>query len=154
MLTIMNHWRRLLPLYLAFLIAFPLGMVWVEMTSLDGPATCLFRIATRLDCPSCGLTRAFQALGRLDVHSAIRYNPLSPLVFLITVALWGYCLAQVASRGRVRLPDWWQRRQGAVVFWGMMLFVIIGVIRIGYELRYPPPPPIFPGDALHWLWPR
>ena len=44
---------------------------------------CPFYTVTELPCSSCGLTRAFEALIKGDIFSAIRLNLLSPLLFLI-----------------------------------------------------------------------
>ena len=60
------RWRQLLPIYLAFVLAFPLGMAWVEVRAPGGPTLCAFRVLTHLDCPGCGLTRAYRAMGRLE----------------------------------------------------------------------------------------
>ena len=60
-------------------------------------STCPFNMATGLDCPLCGGTRALHALTNGDIVSAIDYNALAALlvipalaVFLgwITVTLW------------------------------------------------------------------
>lgn len=46
-----------------------------------GPWGCLFKAVTHLPCPSCGMTRAFIALGHGDICSAIFLNPSSILVY-------------------------------------------------------------------------
>lgn len=130
-----------MPLYLLFVIAFPLGMLWVETRPNDGPTICMFRQTTHLDCPSCGLTRAFRAMGRLDVRAATRYNPLGPAVFLGALAYWSFAIAMLLTHGQVRLPAWWRRRQTGI-FWGVIIiYLLFGIGRIMYELRHPPPPP-------------
>ncbi|MDR1631038.1 MAG: DUF2752 domain-containing protein [Oscillospiraceae bacterium] len=37
---------------------------------------CLFRAVTGIPCPSCGMTRAWFAVARLDFRAAFRYHPL------------------------------------------------------------------------------
>ena len=49
-----------------------------------GPVLCLFRRITGLPCPSCGMTRAFVALGHRDFHTAIYFNLASPAVYMAT----------------------------------------------------------------------
>ena len=52
----------------------------------DGPVLCLFRRVTGVPCPSCGLTRSWQALGHGRVSDSFRYHPFGPLTVLL--ALW------------------------------------------------------------------
>ncbi|MHB9025750.1 MAG: DUF2752 domain-containing protein [Armatimonadota bacterium] len=149
-MTTPARFSALLP-YWIYLLAFPLGMAWVELRPSDGPTICLFRLLTHLDCPSCGLTRAFGAMGRLDVLEAVGYNPLGPAVFLLAVALWGYALAMIFTGGRYQLPTWWQRRTSMLLTWALAVFLLVGLGRIGYELRHPPPAPTLPVSA-GWNW--
>jgi hypothetical protein len=136
-----NIWRHMLPLYLAFIIAFPLAMAWVECRPLQGPTICLFRQVTHFDCPSCGLTRAFRAMGRLDVRGAIGYNPLGPALFVATCLGWGYAVAFVLSRGCLQLPRWWLRWRLTLLWIALTIYFTVGIGRIMYEVHHPPPPP-------------
>ena len=149
-----NRWRNLFPLFLGYLLAFPLAMAWVETRVLNGPTICMFRLLTHLDCPGCGLTRAFRAMGRLDVLSAFRYNPLGPAVFFAAVGLWVYMLAWMITRGRIRLPAWWTTRQNSIITWAFYLFLFVGLVRIIYELFFPPALPTAPEELYrllsHW----
>jgi len=55
------------------------------------------------ECPGCGLTRSFVALGRGDVAAANDLNPLGPILFV-------YALALIAIRiGKAAAPRfrWW-----------------------------------------------
>jgi hypothetical protein len=52
----------------------------------DGPVVCLFRRITGRPCPSCGLTRSWQALGHGRIGDSIRFHPFGPLTVL--AALW------------------------------------------------------------------
>ncbi len=49
------------------------------------PVTCIFKTVTGINCPACGMTRAFWALLRFDILDALYQNLLCiPLfVFLI-----------------------------------------------------------------------
>jgi hypothetical protein len=61
----------------------------------SGPAFCLFRRATGIACPGCGLTRAAAALARGDVAGSIGFHPLFALVAAeagVGWALWGRAL--------------------------------------------------------------
>jgi len=135
-----RNWRKIAWVYLFFLLVFPAGMVTVELLPVPTTTMCGFRAVLGLDCPSCGLTRAFRAMGRLDVVGAFRYNPLGPAVFLAALALWAYAAGMVVTGGRLRLPAWWGRHQLRVAWLGLAVFLLIGIGRILYEIRYPPPP--------------
>lgn len=41
---------------------------------------CPFRLIFGIDCPSCGMTRAFFAALRLDFKASLSYHPLFPIV--------------------------------------------------------------------------
>jgi len=144
-------WHSIWFIYLAFVIAFPLGMAWVETHELTGPTICFFRLATCLDCPSCGMTRAFRAMGRLDVVGAFRYNPLGPAVFLGVVVVWCYCIALLATDGRITLPPGWLRIRQVVLKSAFVLLLAVGVARMVYEIHHPPAPPHYPAFMTKFL---
>ncbi|MBS7262325.1 MAG: DUF2752 domain-containing protein [Eubacteriales bacterium] len=61
------------------------GFWWdVEASTLD---VCLVHRLTGLDCPGCGMTRAFHCLLHLRIADALDYNVFSPVVFLLIAAL-------------------------------------------------------------------
>jgi hypothetical protein len=84
---------RLYILVLAFSLA---GYGWIVWNgAVDGwsgpggdsvPTPCLFRQATGLPCPSCGTTRAIEALAVGDVGRAASTNPFGILLALAMVA--------------------------------------------------------------------
>jgi Protein of unknown function (DUF2752) len=71
-----------------------------------GPVVCLFRRITSLPCPSCGMTRAFVALGHGDLHRALGLNIASPAVYLAACCILLLSLAQAAF-DRPILPAVW-----------------------------------------------
>jgi hypothetical protein len=50
------------------------------------PPLCLFHRLTGLDCPGCGMTRAFVCLLRGDLHGAWQMHPFSIPLLLISIA--------------------------------------------------------------------
>ncbi|HEX2949835.1 MAG TPA: DUF2752 domain-containing protein [Armatimonadota bacterium] len=122
-------------------------MLWVESNPHHNHTICLFRLVTRLDCPTCGMTRAFRAMGRLDVSEAIRYNPLGPAFFGMVVIGWVYAIIMFCSGGKTPIPMWWihWRRH---FFWGMLaVLLIVGIGRMVYELHHPP----LPAQPWHFI---
>ncbi|HTR52687.1 MAG TPA: DUF2752 domain-containing protein [Kofleriaceae bacterium] len=75
---------------------------WQAALATDGPG-CPFKLATGIDCPFCGMTRATIALGRGDVHAALGFHPFAPLVLVGLLALFGIVVvgrAELLVRGR------------------------------------------------------
>ena len=46
-----------------------------------GPTVCVFKILLGIECPGCGMTRAFSCILHGDLVSAISYNRLVVVVF-------------------------------------------------------------------------
>ena len=62
------------------------------------PPLCMFRLVTGHRCPSCGTTRAFLYMFRLEPLNAMRANVFSPVTFaLTTVAAWKAALRLLAA---------------------------------------------------------
>ena len=51
------------------------------------PTLCWSQLLFHRECPGCGLTRSFLALGRGSLAEAERLNPLGPILFLFAIAL-------------------------------------------------------------------
>ncbi|HYO91110.1 MAG TPA: DUF2752 domain-containing protein, partial [Pyrinomonadaceae bacterium] len=63
---------------------------------------CPFRALTHYPCPGCGMTRAFCALAHLEFWRAIKFNALSPLLFLAALVIWARAAATVFRLERLR----------------------------------------------------
>lgn len=46
---------------------------------------CIFKKLFNISCPSCGLTRSFRALLRLDIITSFKYNIFGPILFIIII---------------------------------------------------------------------
>jgi hypothetical protein len=64
--------------------------------SAQAPA-CAFHALTGVACPTCGGTRALLALARLDVASAVAWNPLVALAVLVFILGGLVALARALS---------------------------------------------------------
>ena len=94
--------------------------LYVKATQANwfGPIHCLFHDLFHVYCPSCGGTRAVQALLRLDLLESFRCLPIVPLGAVAGLAL--YVRAWVA----------WGRREPKLLFlpkWLAWSFVILYV---------------------------
>ena len=73
------------------------------------PTASLFGIP----CPSCGLTRASLALLRGDLHSAMHFHPLAPLLLPLIALLVGDAVVRyVTASTRRGLLNWSHRATG------------------------------------------
>ena len=57
---------------------------------------CLFKLATGLDCPGCGTTRALYQLLHGNVEAAFRFNPMLFVLFAVVL-----CALPSILRGRM-----------------------------------------------------
>ncbi len=83
---------------------------------------CIFRWATGLPCPFCGMTTAFALMARGKVAAAFGIHVLGPAAYLVT---WGVLLAGVIGlvRNRRALPQWlFSQRAGPVI----LLIILLG----------------------------
>ena len=64
--------RRLAWLALAGVL---LAALLPERMARQGPTLCPFRRATGLPCPSCGITRSWNAAARLKLRDSFRFHP-------------------------------------------------------------------------------
>ena len=73
------------------LISFLLTPEQIEEWGLN----CVVQRLTGVQMPTCGMTRAFISLSHLDVEKALRYNPLSPMVYS---AFWFRILSLITGK--------------------------------------------------------
>ena len=90
------------------------------LAPLHLPGGCLFRFVTGLECPGCGMTRAFLSLADLDPVAAFHYNPWSLPLFL-------YLLLEAVGLGpRIRPRSRW--------FWPVLLAAVVSWWLVGRVL--------------------
>jgi len=105
---------------------------WDSGAPDDDPAgsICLLRRATGLPCPTCGLTRAFYAMGRGAVGEAFEAHPLGPLVFVLFAVVW------VRSTGILLAGRAWLNGWARVLTWSLPFIVgaalLLWAVRLGW----------------------
>ena len=89
---------------------------------------CLFRRATGIPCPGCGLTRAFAALAKGQLGAAFVFHPFVYPIALEALAAWlawGY----LALSGRP-WPAGWSRRLGPIALGHVAALVALWLGRL------------------------
>ena len=89
---------------------------------------CPLALFAGIPCPGCGLTRATLALLHGDVHTALRFHPLVPVLTpLFGAALLRATYDYVRGPGHTARPSaWWT---GRTMTWGasILLVLVLGV---------------------------
>jgi|SRR5215213_2861995 len=95
---------------------------------------CVFKNATGLPCPGCGLTHSFCALGKGDLSGAARFNLMGPPIFLLSMLFWLRSALLLAGwKDKVRFFDMlFARFRVASVF--LVSLLIFGIARIFFLL--------------------
>ena len=86
------------------------AMLFPERVAQDGPVLCLFRRVTGRPCPSCGLTRSWQAIGHGRIDDGLSAHPFGPLTML--AAIW-LATDETAVRRLERLDRRWGQAAAA-----------------------------------------
>lgn len=93
---------------------------------------CVFHLVTGVDCPGCGMTRAFLRLSHGDISGAFDFHPFSPILALLLLLIaWGpktfWVWLQTSSTARygsmvaaALLISWWS--------WAKLLPVVTGTV--------------------------
>jgi hypothetical protein len=92
-------------LYILVLALSFAGYGWIALNLSAGggaagdsiPTPCLFRQATGVPCPSCGTTRAIEALAAGDVGRSAATNPFGLLIALALVAFPAWIVRDLAA---------------------------------------------------------
>lgn len=76
--------------FLATVHGFPTPSAWL-------PIPCLFKTLTTVPCPTCGMTRAWEALARADWGPAFRLSPPLTTAYAAAVAFLPYAMGALAG---------------------------------------------------------
>ena len=72
-------------------------------TRISLPEACMSRRIFGISCPGCGLTRSFVATARGDFRSAVKWNAMGPVLFVVV-------LFQIPYRALEYLGIWRHRK--------------------------------------------
>lgn len=91
---------------------------WRESgTTFHLPVGCPFRWVTGIECPGCGMTRAFTHIADLDFSAAVHANPWSIPLFLYFAADALALIPTASDTGQRRDRRPWGPLLAAVLVW-------------------------------------
>ncbi len=97
--------------------------VWLSLTGLGIP--CVFRLATGLKCPGCGVTRMIMSLLRLDLAAAFTHNAVLLCMLPLLLSLAAVSLVRYVRTGSRAMT----RTENALVLFSAAVLVAWGVVR-------------------------
>lgn len=112
---------------LAGLAAFVVLAVWQPTGGAEN-SICLFRRATGIPCPGCGLTRGFAALAKGHFGQAFEFHPFVFVLALEALAaylVWGW----LAFKGHP-WPERWSRRVGPLAVGHVAVLIALWLGRL------------------------
>lgn len=94
---------------------------WLTAADFSGQSLCVFKRIFLLDCPGCGLTRAFLLIPRGRFGDALAFNVASlPLYFF-----FAYLFVQQTSASLLQRPLKWRLSERGLVFWVLAIVVLL-----------------------------
>ncbi len=122
-MTAKKRFFRVLLVLAAVLLVGMAYALFVRQTGYGVP--CIYKAFTGLDCPSCGISRMFLAMLRLDFAAAFGYNP----VIFCLLPLWGILGARwtyLYVRDGRGTPERWML---IAVILSMAVLILYGIVR-------------------------
>jgi hypothetical protein len=94
----------------------------------QGANLCLFHTLTGLECPGCGMTRAFHAISHGDFAAAINYNIFAPVVYLcfMLILLSDIAYLTMGRRILLRIPE---KIKQVSAYNALFLVIAYGILR-------------------------
>lgn len=94
---------------------------WLTIADFSGQSLCVFKRVFLLDCPGCGLTRAFLLIPRGYFIDALVLNVASlPLYFF-----FAYLLLQQTSETVFHKLLKWRIREGGLILWVLAIVLLL-----------------------------
>lgn len=109
----------------AFASVFLIAGVIQPNTVVNGPVTCLLKWCTGMDCPFCGMTRAFVFAAHGNLTAANQFNPAWPIaaIIILTVVILCWRDARTGSNLAGQLWRW-------MIAHGWMLVTVLVLLTI------------------------
>jgi hypothetical protein len=127
MQTSASHRRRNLLWCVGLLCVFPIAFVFAPLIRSEKIPLCFFRQTTGLDCPFCGLTRAFACATHGQFTAANHFNPLWLPIAALMVGM-ALIFAIDASTGSATTLRY-LRFVGSKWPWFAAVLLIFGIVR-------------------------
>ena len=107
---------------------FVASVVW-HPADEGGFVLCVFRRATGLPCPGCGLTRSFCAIAKGGIERGFDFHWLGPALFLVAAVYWVRGAALLAGFGGAV-----ERFDRTVMRWRLP-YAVIAALLVTWVLR-------------------
>ena len=78
------------------LFSYP-GLILIFLLYNQIHIPCIFKKTFHIPCPSCGTTRAFNSILKLNINNAISYNLLSIPLFIILILIFIMTIVDLKS---------------------------------------------------------
>jgi len=108
---------------LAWLLALGVGyFLWIILTGIYIP--CIFRFATNLRCPACGITHMIINIAKLEFKTAYLCNPLLFVLFPVVTGMFAYSEWHFIKKGK-----------RPVGVYNILVWLLVGVLIIYAVVR-------------------
>lgn len=86
---------------LALLLAVPAIFALVPTSIIEnGPSLCVYRRVLGIECPGCGMTRAFSHFAHGHITQGLAYNKLAAVAFPLAAGIWAIWAVRLAKEIR------------------------------------------------------
>ncbi|MFQ3582474.1 MAG: DUF2752 domain-containing protein [Chloracidobacterium sp.] len=108
---------------LVFTTAVFVVSLWYRPPDVPTLSLCTLKVTTGIDCPTCGLTRAFCALAKGEWQRALHFHPMSPVIFALFGWWWLRCLLYLLGK-----HVWVKQVEAWFPPFLTMLIVVVGIL--------------------------